>query len=379
MEEKWIEVFKTGTHTDSSGNTKTWTEGDLDKIVKKYVPEEHEAPIVIGHPEINAPAFGWVEGLKREGKLLLAKFKQVVPEFADMVKKGLFKKRSISLYPDFTLRHIGFLGAVPPAVKGLTDIKFQADQNAIVYEFDERKDRTIGDVFRRLREWLIEKFDQDTADRVVPDWAIEEVKTPPPQEVAQPSMYKEATMDIKDKVKNWFMNAIERLPNDLDGGGSAQEHSEADIERIKKEAKESGKKEAAHEYAEKEKTARKEQRKKEIKEFCEAYVKDGKVIPAWMKMGLQEFMESLDGEEAIEFAEGKKESRLEWFKKFLEELPKVVEFKEVATRDQDTGDGDDKEKREKAISNYMEKNQGVTYKEAVLAVSKDNPELFKDR
>jgi hypothetical protein len=42
-----------------------------------------------------------------------------------MVKRGLFKKRSISLYPDLTLRHIGFLGAMPPAIKGLADIKFR--------------------------------------------------------------------------------------------------------------------------------------------------------------------------------------------------------------------------------------------------------------
>jgi len=54
----------------------------------------------------------------------MAKIKDLVPEFTEMLKKGLFKKRSIALYPDLALRHIGFLGAVAPAVKGLADIKF---------------------------------------------------------------------------------------------------------------------------------------------------------------------------------------------------------------------------------------------------------------
>lgn len=135
---EWFEVFKIGEHTDSSGNTKNWTEQDLDNIVAKYNEQnDHEAPLVIGHPKSNDPAYGWVDSLKRVGDRLLAKPKQVVKEFADAVKDGLYKKRSISLYPDGTLRHIGFLGAVPPAVKGLKDLAFNdADKNPITIELE---------------------------------------------------------------------------------------------------------------------------------------------------------------------------------------------------------------------------------------------------
>lgn len=135
---EWFEVFKIGEHTDSSGNTKNWTEQDLDNIVAKYNEQnDHEAPLVIGHPKSNDPAYGWVDSLKRVGDRLLAKPKQVVKEFADAVKEGLYKKRSISLYPDGTLRHIGFLGAVPPAVKGLKDLAFNdADKNPITIELE---------------------------------------------------------------------------------------------------------------------------------------------------------------------------------------------------------------------------------------------------
>lgn len=133
---KWFEIFSTGTHTDSNGNTRNWTEADLDKVVNNYDPKNHEAPIVIGHPKDNKPAFGWIQQLKRAGNKLLAFPKQVVPEFAEMIEKGLFKKRSSSFYADGSLRHVGFLGAQPPAVKGLTDVEFK-EEDIAEYEFAE--------------------------------------------------------------------------------------------------------------------------------------------------------------------------------------------------------------------------------------------------
>ncbi len=137
FENQWVEVFRAGEQTDSAGNKRAWSPSDLEKIVKNYNAKNHEAPVVVGHPKDNAPAFGWVEELKTDGKTLFAKFKQLIPEFIDAVKRGLYKKRSISLYPDFTLRHIGFLGAVPPAIKGLADIKF-SENDSITIEFDSQ-------------------------------------------------------------------------------------------------------------------------------------------------------------------------------------------------------------------------------------------------
>ena len=120
----WIEIFKAGEHTDAQGQKRRWTQADLDKMVTQYNQGDHEAPLVLGHPKDNAPAYGWVESLKREGDLLLARPKEVVKKFQDWINEGRFKKRSISLYPDLTLRHVGFLGAFPPSVKGLKDFKF---------------------------------------------------------------------------------------------------------------------------------------------------------------------------------------------------------------------------------------------------------------
>ena len=95
---QWIEVFRSGKHTDSNGNTREWTTGDLDEIVSRYDSSHHEAPIVVGHPRDNSPAYGWVEAIKREGNRLLAKLKQVMPEFSRAVKEGRYKKRSIKSY-----------------------------------------------------------------------------------------------------------------------------------------------------------------------------------------------------------------------------------------------------------------------------------------
>ena len=121
---KPFEIFRTGTHTSLNGQTKDFSETDLDTIASSYDPQQHEAPIVIGHPETNAPAYGWIEKIKRVGDRLIAFPKQVSSEFSELVKTGAFKKRSISITPDLQLNHVGFLGAAAPAVKGLKDVEF---------------------------------------------------------------------------------------------------------------------------------------------------------------------------------------------------------------------------------------------------------------
>jgi hypothetical protein len=166
----WLPVFRTGKHTDSGGNTREWTRDDLDKVAGDYNPSHHEAPLVIGHPKENAPAWGWVEALKREGDILLAKPKQLVDEFVEMLKKGMYKKRSISLYPDGSLRHIGFLGAMPPAVKGIPDLSF-SDKYALTIEFSESRLLELRQDVIRLQkeEELIKKIARLTSDKMQKD------------------------------------------------------------------------------------------------------------------------------------------------------------------------------------------------------------------
>ncbi|UXZ04841.1 hypothetical protein [Moraxella nasicaprae] len=136
------EIFIAGTRADNSGKEVTITPDDLNAIAQGYNPSFHEAPIVIGHPDDNAPAYGWVKSLSAKGDKLYAEFGEMDAGFVDLVKQGRYKKISASFYPpkhpsnpkpeSWYLRHIGFLGALPPAVKGLSPVSFNDNSNGVV-------------------------------------------------------------------------------------------------------------------------------------------------------------------------------------------------------------------------------------------------------
>ncbi len=134
-----IEVFRTGTHTDSAGSTGQWTEADLDRIAEKYNSQsEYSAPLVIGHPQTDSPAYGWTAFLERVGDRLFAAVENVNDKVREAVRSGMFRTVSIALYADGLLRHIGLLGATPPAVKGLTPVEFGNAVEYKTYTYEER-------------------------------------------------------------------------------------------------------------------------------------------------------------------------------------------------------------------------------------------------
>lgn len=131
----WFDVFKCGTHRDHSGVIRTITESDIDKAIGAY--RAGSAPIVVGHPALNAPAYGWIKDFRRSGATVQARASSVVPEFTEAVKKGLYKNRSLSFNSDGTFRHVGFLGAIAPAVKDLKEIQFSDEGEYITVELSE--------------------------------------------------------------------------------------------------------------------------------------------------------------------------------------------------------------------------------------------------
>ena len=130
---KPIHIFKAGSHTAMSGATLAFSESDLQATARAYDPSKHEAPLVVGHPRADAPAYGWVKSLAYSENGLQAEPDQVDAQFAELVGTGRFKKISASFYPPessanpvpgvYYLRHVGFLGAQPPAVKGLKQVE----------------------------------------------------------------------------------------------------------------------------------------------------------------------------------------------------------------------------------------------------------------
>jgi hypothetical protein len=173
-----VELFRAGTHTDANGRRVTITREDLAAIARRYDPALHEAPVVIGHPGDDAPAYGWVERLELEGDVLVGRLAQVEPQFAELVRAGRFKKVSIALYgPEapnnpaaggWYLRHVGFLGAQPPAVKGLRSAHFSGTADGVFVFAESWTMSLAAGLFRRLREFLIGQFGQDAADKALP-------------------------------------------------------------------------------------------------------------------------------------------------------------------------------------------------------------------
>jgi len=138
-----MEIFRAGNHTAMNGETLSFRESDLLKTAKNYDPQKHEAPLVVGHPSTNSPAYGWVQELDVRGGILHATPTQIDPDFKDLVTAGKFKKISASFYAPsspanpcpgtYYLRHVGFLGAQPPAVKGLKSAEFEESEEYLEF------------------------------------------------------------------------------------------------------------------------------------------------------------------------------------------------------------------------------------------------------
>jgi len=176
-----LQIFKPGRHTAMSGQALAFSESDLQATVAAYDPAKHEAPLVVGHPAHDMPAYGWVKALQFSEGGIDATPAQVNTDFADMVAAGAFKKISASFYSPnspanpvpgvYYLRHVGFLGAQAPAVKGMRSPSF-GDSDEGVVTFSEWDDVTNAALWRNLREHLIGTVGQDKADAVIPAYMV---------------------------------------------------------------------------------------------------------------------------------------------------------------------------------------------------------------
>jgi hypothetical protein len=138
----WIEIFKPGSHTSSSGLSRRYPQGELQQVVETYDPNYFKAPLIVSHDtagyaddELHATklAYGFPEKLKVEGGRLWAGFKNIAPKFKEWVRNGQILGVSSSFYlPDsvhnpypgkLSLRHVAGCGADVPAIKGMAPIE----------------------------------------------------------------------------------------------------------------------------------------------------------------------------------------------------------------------------------------------------------------
>lgn len=361
-----VEIMRTGTHQASSGMKLTFSVADLQALAAAYDPSFHEAPVTVGHPKDNKPSYGWVRSLSVSGNKLLATL-DCVPQFVEALRQGLFRKRSASIYPDLDgkgqyLRHVGFLGAMPPAVKALADLNLCDGKESVSFEFDEEGENATS---------------THTREEYPMSW----------KQKAK-ALFGQAVDEIPEAGATQVVHVLPAQPAGAGGDRLPVSFSEDDVKRREKAAAEKARKDAELEFAEKTRTAdadrKAETHRVDVKTKIETMVnsKEGRVIPAMVKAGLIEFAQSLPfaDDHVFEFAEdGKqvKKTPCDWLlETLLPMLPKQVDFEEFAGGKTDVS-GDVEKRREKLIQDFMEKNNSLSYRDAVLEVSAKNPELFR--
>lgn len=327
----WIEVFRVGTHVDSKGREAAFSAEDLDQMAANV--SGAGVPHVIGHPKEQDRAWAWCKpgDVKRDGDSLLVKASDVDPAFEQAVDAGAYRERSVSIYKDaqrgWVLQHVGWLGAVPPAIGGMQPLAYSAaaPAGADVHQFTaDIEDLATGwaladtaTLLRGLRDWLISKEGLDVANKVLPDWTINSVAD------GARRITDAALAEGEDDT------GLAPMFNRGKPAGDPTMFTEADLQKARDEAAAKARKEAEDAAAQqfsaqgKELAELRAQRQTErigvrINEWKAA----GLLLPA-EEPGLVEFMAALEGGQATEFtfsAADKTEAKktpAQWFADFV--------------------------------------------------------------
>lgn len=372
-----IEIFKAGVHTDMNGNTLTFTAQQLEDMVARYndsaANENFEAPIVVGHPKHDNPAYGWIKRLEFADGTLKAIPHQVEESFKKLVNEGRYKKISVSLHaPDaennpskgaWMLKHVGFLGAVAPAVKGLKTANLSENDKSICFE-----QYASGDF----------QFSEDIQDKAIDNEQLKKSL------VAKISEFAEALFGMADAAQK-DISAQKNETNPNFNQSTKENEMALTAEDIKKKEEEFAAKEAA--FAEKE-TAfaakEAENHKVEVTAFAEELLKEGKITAA-VKNSFVAFATTLKNtSDEVCFADSdgkdKKLSQFAAFKEFAEGLPTSVEFAEKAAEDEEDNstpstasfmvDATQEDKELVAKANKHAAENKVSFADAIQAVAK---------
>ena len=358
-----IEVFRPGTFKPMEGEPITYSAADLRAVADAYDPAVAPAPIVIGHPDIDTPAYGWVESFDYDAdqERLFANLHEIEPAFADLVKAGRFKKVSMAYFGPaqghnpvpgtWYPKHLGFLGAAAPGVPGLKNARFAGDEGAS-FEVAFSAAEEAASLFRTIRDLFIEKFGLEDADKALPSWRIEWLdKQDDPARYAAPDATTPKPAEKEPDVANQPDPAFAEREADL----TAREKRLAD-------------REAAQTHT-------------DNAAFAEGLVQDGKLLAA-SKDKVIAILDALPGHASVSFAAGAdKLAPGAALKEVLAAQPKIVSFGEIdlpegggkgkpATFAADGADVDPEGlvTHNKALD-YQRTHPGTAYLDAVRAVS----------
>ncbi len=325
-----IEAFKPGTHRASNGAKRPYTVAELKQCAAVYDPALHRAPLVVGHPKTDDPAYGHVAALaySEADERLIATPADVEPQFAELVSSGRLISVSGSFYlpqhphnpvpGSLYLRHLGFLGAEAPAIKGLKrpSVSFsEADPDVV--DFSDWTDGTVARLFSTLRDFLISKFGLSDADSALPPWRLEALAAEAVREEALASSSKTQAVGLTYQEGN-TVTAV------------TQETLQAQADKLAADRAAFATEQAA--FKKTADAAAHAQRLAQFGEFTGGLVKEGKLLPVHQAK-LVAVMGALPRAEVVEFAEGEgtvKKPAIEVLQTFLQALPKVVDFSERA-------------------------------------------------
>lgn len=332
MKPKPFRIFRVGTHTDSAGNETTFTREQLEATVKAYNEGDWRAPMVVGHPKGHAPAYGWVGKLSIDaaGEIKVDDVEKLNPDFAELMKSGAYRNRSASWYaPDhpnnptpgvWQLRHLGMLGAQPPALKGLGDVEFN-DADGVTVEFADYTTSTIGYLFRSLRELLIAKWGTEEADKALPGFHISDLEQAGRDRVAETvpnySDTTEETTMTPEEIAALQAQAAKatQLETDLAAANAARAAAEQQVTQ----------------FSEQQANARRAVALTDAKAALQPLVTSGKLLPAQLDKAA-EFMAGLDDQaKTFDFGEATGDNALtarQFLVKLLESAPSQVDYSE---------------------------------------------------
>lgn len=217
---KRMQIIKTGKYLASDGTPVEFKKSDLLECAESYDPASTwKAPLVIGHPEREDQAYGWIDKLKVEGNSLIAELSQVAPELEQAMREGRYRNHSASFYMPTNpynprpgkiyLKHVGILGAYPPVVKGLQPLQFAEGSVALTIEFAEGDLETrvmyrINDIqllFEKLKLYIAEKEGAERAEQMLPDYQVVSLRMerlPNPATVAFAESNQEKNIPIEE-------------------------------------------------------------------------------------------------------------------------------------------------------------------------------------
>lgn len=357
----FVEVFKVGTHTDSKGRQVSFSKADVEQMVENH--KLGAAPAVIGHPKDTAPAYAQVDQYKLdEDGRLFAKFDKINPAFEKGVESGAYYNRSVSVIKDkvhgWRVRHVGWLGAMPPAIDGLAPVEFAADDETC-FEFAAPGYSLVwglesaAKLLRRLRDRMIEKDGLEAADATLPQWEIDSMT--------------EAASTARTQFNDDKPASLFNQPTEEDHMITQEQHDAA-IAQARSEGEAAGKEgmvpAADFSAAQAELlTIKKAAQKTRIATQIAEWKAKGVILPR-DEAGLSEYMAALE-DEGKEFsfakAEGgeQKKTALEFFSEFMAARDPVIKL--GAKKQADEGDAldvSDTAAVSQAASDFMAAEQG---------------------